>query len=103
MRTTILAMGSWKWQQGDNNNDSQWHAPWWRDDENNNKMMGTTFANSGNEVGMATMNDGVNIERCRHREGYRVCQGGKGKQNIEWDQGTKDSWKAKTFLGDGGY
>jgi hypothetical protein len=23
----------------------------------------------------------------------------KGKQNIEWDRGTKDSGKAKTFLG----
>jgi hypothetical protein len=26
----------------------------------------------------------------------------KGKQNIEWDRGTKDSGKVKTFLGDGG-
>jgi hypothetical protein len=69
MRTTILAMGSWKWQQGDNNDDSQWNGPWWRDNENNKKMMGTTFANSGNDVGMATRNDGVNIEQCRHQEG----------------------------------
>ncbi len=47
-------------------------------------MMGTTFANSGNEVGMATRNDGVNIERCLGTEKDTGCaKVEKGKQNIE--------------------